>query len=134
MLMSRFKEGDLIVCTSRVKGVTALNIGDEYIVHYYQSPNVVKLKGVSGVWSESQFELVRDPPTEHRHAALIKAWAEGAEIQCWSEGSGLWRTNARPQWETYLKYRVKPKDLSTAELRLRVDELEAQVVALGGTI
>lgn len=55
--------------------------------------------------------------TPHKHAALIKAWADGAEIQFryrrggnplvkWSD----WKTVGNPQWdtsETY-EYRIKP--------------------------
>ena len=51
--------------------------------------------------------------TPHKHAALIHAWAEGAQIQYdfgrgWSdyaEGSGL-----APSWnDPLIKFRVKPK-------------------------
>ena len=57
--MGRFKEGDLIVCTSRLAGVTKINVGDEYIVHHLQTQDLVKLKGVGGYWSVQQFRLVQ---------------------------------------------------------------------------
>lgn len=49
--------------------------------------------------------------TPHKHAALIKAWADGAEIQ-WRESfldDGEWRATLFPSWEPDLEYRIKPE-------------------------
>lgn len=54
--------------------------------------------------------------TPHKHAELIKAWADGAEIQCrigngyrgsvfWSE----WDDVRHPHWDTRFEYRIKPE-------------------------
>ena len=44
----------------------------------------------------------------HIHAAVIKAWADGAEVQ--SKGSSTqWMDNDRPQWYEHTQYRVKPE-------------------------
>jgi hypothetical protein len=47
--------------------------------------------------------------TPHKHAALIKAWADGAKIQV--SGFGLWIDvpDNQPQWSTECDYRVKPE-------------------------
>lgn len=45
--------------------------------------------------------------TPHKQAALIKAWADGAEIQ-YSIGAGGWKDCSPPSWSETLVYRVKP--------------------------
>jgi hypothetical protein len=53
--------------------------------------------------------MMRKP---HKHADLIKAWADGAEIQYkMSEylASDVWIDTHQPVWESNNEYRVKPK-------------------------
>ena len=46
----------------------------------------------------------------HKHAELIKAWADGAEIECKFK-SGNWRTVEYPDWANPLEeYRIKPEE------------------------
>lgn len=49
-------------------------------------------------------------PTPHKHAAVIKAWADGAEIQ-WKYPHELdWKSSTFPSWDARgLEYRVKPE-------------------------
>ena len=42
-----------------------------------------------------------------KHADLIHAWAEGAEIQALFAGG--WSDCIKPQFEDHIKYRIKPK-------------------------
>lgn len=45
----------------------------------------------------------------HKHAALIKAWAEGAKIQVKSR-LGLWTDlEFQPLWRVNMEYRIKPE-------------------------
>ena len=44
----------------------------------------------------------------HKHAELIKAWADGAEIQVKND-DGVWR-DAEPLWCDYKEYRIKPAE------------------------
>ena len=44
-----------------------------------------------------------------KHADLIKAWADGAEIQCHHEDYG-WIDNPYPHWWEFNNYRIKPKE------------------------
>ena len=46
----------------------------------------------------------------HKHAELIKAWADGAEIQFLARG-GRWRDCAQnqPEWNLTTEYRIKPE-------------------------
>jgi hypothetical protein len=44
----------------------------------------------------------------HKHAELIKAWADGAEIEAYA-GSSSWVTIPSPEWYSDTKYRIKPE-------------------------
>ena len=47
---------------------------------------------------------------KHKHADLIKAWADGEVIQYYGETSKDWFdcTNNNPSWDSTTQYRVKP--------------------------
>ena len=47
----------------------------------------------------------------HKHAALIKAWADGAEIQEKSVDHGAWVSVNYPVWYNSMEYRIKPKTI-----------------------
>lgn len=44
----------------------------------------------------------------HVHAALIKAWADGAEIEVRSPPGSGWRSCEHPAWCVGAEYRIKP--------------------------
>lgn len=44
---------------------------------------------------------------KHKHADIIKAWADGAEIEFRHEGDN-WQTAYDPAWVAHCEYRVKP--------------------------
>lgn len=47
-------------------------------------------------------------PTPHKHAALIKLWADGAVIEKkYSDGS--WKMVNVPMWQDVVEYRVQPR-------------------------
>ena len=46
----------------------------------------------------------------HKYAALIKAWADGAEIQA-KLRSGEWIDLSTPTWGMEAEYRIKPEPL-----------------------
>jgi len=46
----------------------------------------------------------------HKHAALIKAWVDGAEIEYWNITLKQWRYVSIPGWLLDTEYRIKPKD------------------------
>jgi hypothetical protein len=46
---------------------------------------------------------------KHKHAELIKAWANGAEIQSRNDISGCWEDNRLPMWAHDTMYRIKPE-------------------------
>ena len=46
---------------------------------------------------------------KHKHAELIKAWADGAEIQIFSKLFNEWRFISEPDWNKDYQYRIKPE-------------------------
>jgi len=46
---------------------------------------------------------------KHKHADLIHAWADGAEVQ-YSFGEDVWHDTNRPEWRIDIEYRIKPKE------------------------
>ena len=46
--------------------------------------------------------------TPHKHAELIKAWADGAKIQGLFGGE-TWRDVDTPSWQVHRQYRIKPE-------------------------
>ena len=46
--------------------------------------------------------------TPHKHAELIKAWADGAEIECQTSFKD-WVGTRVPSWDSASKYRIKPE-------------------------
>ncbi|CAB4127230.1 hypothetical protein UFOVP84_83 [uncultured Caudovirales phage] len=47
---------------------------------------------------------------KHKHCDLIKAWAEGAEIQHFCTYDNRWVDNEAPAWSSCAEYRIKPKN------------------------
>lgn len=47
----------------------------------------------------------------HKHAELIKAWADGAEIEFYSDVSEMWLQTPEPVWASDLLYRVKQVEI-----------------------
>lgn len=43
----------------------------------------------------------------HKHAELIKQWADGAEIQVYTD---TWHDDSFPLWRPNLEYRIKPEE------------------------
>ena len=46
--------------------------------------------------------------TPHKHAELIKAWADGAEIEVKGSTEDSWFF-VDPDWDTDIEYRIKPE-------------------------
>lgn len=58
--------------------------------------------------------------TRHKHADLIHAWAEGAEIEVKDSVEG-WRYISEPNWYPEYEYRIKPKTIRAARVYLKQD-------------
>ncbi len=57
----------------------------------------------------------------HKHAAIIKAWADGAEIEALRDGE--WMLCLGPEWHEETEYRIKPEK-EYPKSSLTDDELE----------
>jgi hypothetical protein len=74
----------------------------------------------------------------HPHAALIKAWAEGAEIQYFNEHAGdcgEWCNviNNTPLWDVTVQYRIKPEEPSNEPWKPNRKEIYFFVNTYGAT-
>jgi hypothetical protein len=56
----------------------------------------------------------------HKHAELIKAWADGAEIE-YRENDSPWFSAPRPVWNDWQEYRIKPEPKPDIEAYTRID-------------
>jgi hypothetical protein len=45
---------------------------------------------------------------KHKHAEVIKAWVDGAEIEAFDHHIKKWFVVKHPIWESDMEYRVKP--------------------------
>ena len=45
----------------------------------------------------------------HPHAEVIKAWADGYEIQFWGVSAQRWHDTTYPEFSPHMKYRIKPE-------------------------
>jgi len=45
----------------------------------------------------------------HKHADIIKAWADGSEIEVFNKNKGIWQRTSCPIWAEDFAYRVKPE-------------------------
>ena len=56
--------------------------------------------------------------TPHKHAELIKAWADGVEIEYWNETTAKWENViGTPTWNTKNNYRIKKNIVKTVGYR-----------------
>ena len=58
----------------------------------------------------------------HKHAELIKQWADGAEIQIYKDNLDKWTDITTPSWDKFRVYRVKPKVKWTPKYKLEAYE------------
>ena len=54
--------------------------------------------------------------TPHKHAEVIKAWADGAEIEV--RTSTGWVYTSNPSWDRVNEYRVKPSEPVTRKVKM----------------
>jgi hypothetical protein len=58
-----------------------------------------------------------------RHAHLIKAWADGAEIE-YLDGFGDWQLKSYPSWSPHVVYRVKPNTYISSSSNTNLEDYE----------
>jgi len=67
----------------------------------------------------------------HVHCELIKAWADGAEIEVYSALSDEWFSECTPLWLNGFEYRIRP---NKTDKELQIEKLEEQAKQLASDI
>jgi hypothetical protein len=77
---------------------------------------------------------------QHKHAKEIKAWADGAQIQCSWKNEEYWCDIADPSWSLDCNYRIKADSDADAyrellrnyiDIKLKYEALVLAVKSLG---
>jgi len=145
--MSNFKVGDRV----RVLEVATGTFSSDYIlwvegmeecagVFYTVKENLggyIHLDDSSGGWSFSAEWLeLAYPNKPHLHCELIKAWADGAEVDRFCTNLYEWQPVLYPTWRVHDKYRIRPnktdKDLKIEELERQAKQLASDITKLRG--
>lgn len=61
--------------------------------------------------------------TPHKHAELIKAWADGAEIEVRSKYGNGWMKSGNPSWEPDYEYRIKPEPTDYEKYGVQIGDI-----------
>jgi len=67
--------------------------------------------------------------TPHKHAALIKAWADGTAIQYLERSTCDWKDDPSPVWNVNIHYRIKQ---TTIKYRCYLNKYGAIIVIRHG--
>ncbi len=71
--------------------------------------------------------------TQHKWHKEIKAWADGAEIEWFNHETQQWRpTNYMFEWNTAVKYRIKPQPKEPQYLYVWESEIGIAVTSVFG--
>lgn len=128
--MSKFKVGDVV---RRIGGCDSLPVGSVCTVKEVLGRSVI-VEETPQKYSTEFFELVRHayPNPPHKHAEIIKAWADGAEIEVYFSHNG-WFSVSQPSWSKGVKYRIRPANPNAdkiAELEKTIDQAKKQLQEL----
>lgn len=116
--MSKFKVGDRVRCIegylSAYYPASRLEYGNHYTVADVSLHATIRVGDKSsGWWGDCRFELVKEEQvnTPHKHAALIKAWADGAQVQVKNDLNDWYdcKGEIAPSWRADFEYRIKPE-------------------------
>ncbi len=126
--MADFKIGDRVKCLD--SGLD-INLGRVLEVSDVSPAGYLSFKGLSfGGYSPKSFTLLTRI-TPHKHAELIKAWADGAEIEVRPPGSRDFYLSCNPCWYDRHEYRIK---LVKSDIGIKIDGLEQQAKDLAEEI
>ena len=74
--------------------------------------------------------------TPHKHADLIKAWADGAEIQYRDKGEqAAWDTMTVPYWNCdWIEFRIKPQPKPDVTAYFKSGNINREMTSLGASV
>ena len=130
---SEFKTGDRVKVVDLLGAGDALGagvcLGDILVVERLDYEGCYFRGGITSFFLYNKRLVAAYPNPPHKHAELIKAWADGAQIQYKSLGS--WYDIYQPDWRSEGEYRIKPqrsdKDIQKDE---QIERLEQQALDL----
>ena len=132
--MCKFKIGDRVELMERYIKSPAGSVGIVTKIRPGSEDFLVSVDGVCCAFA-FRFKLVKPsyPNPPHKHAELIKAWADGAEIEynCRNKEQPKWIASKSPMWSVTAEYRIKPQ--KTAK-DIKLEELEAKARKLADEI
>lgn len=112
----KFKAGDKVRCL--VDNYWTIDKGEIKLVSSV-TDEYLYLKGFGHKYFQGFFELASTP---HVHCDLIKAWADGAEIEVNLPDKG-WVSAENPHWVHLYKYRIKQETTQQQEIIRIKDEM-----------
>lgn len=129
--MSKFKVGDKV---RRIAGAAlSCPIGSVQTVEGFDYDGDLILKGLGDLGYCARYFSPLYPNPPHKHAELIKAWADGAEIEeYWeTDDDWGWERNLFPDWYESTSYRIKPNEPTPKEkAQAKLEELMKQAEEL----
>lgn len=133
--MNKFKVGDYVKCIDASMTMELIK-GAGYWVEEVDWRGDLLLRDIGKpkhmcTWHPSRFVLVEEPPkpvphatsVPHVHAALIKAWADGAKIECRYHPKGEWFDTESPSWNLTNEYRIKPEPKPDVTLAMCIGQM-----------
>ncbi|MFM7896671.1 MAG: hypothetical protein ACKO8L_12260 [Flavobacterium sp.] len=105
-----------------------------YLFAYWESKSITKSELVDGSYfknhnsvettlEELKQMLNQTKKKPHKHAELIKAWADGAEIQYQHRGEWYDVHGNSPTWESHTNYRIKPEPSDIEKYGIEVGDV-----------
>lgn len=124
--MNKFKVGDKVVCTDAFSK-SAISEGRVYKVRCVYDDSV-GVEEKTGLFCHSRFELAPQYPNPpHKHAELIKEWADGAAIQYFnSDGEWMDVLCNKPYWCDADEYRIKPVETKSPN-QIEKERIQAEM-------
>ena len=126
--MTNFKVGDIV----KLKSGNKFSNGEYTCVIVKMRDMDVYLSSTT-LHNVNQLELAYPNPP-HKHRDLIIEWANGADIQVWTDN--YWLGVEIPKWYESRKYRVKPqkteRDIEIESIQKQMDELKERLENLKG--
>lgn len=124
-MSTKFKEGYQVEVIVKSSGV--LPVGHIGYITSVESGGIVQvdneLMGWFGGLCGGELRLIKGATTPHKHSDLIKAWADGAEVQ-YKSSVGGWYDMSQPSWSERGEYRLKPTPEPTHTMELSKVEKE----------
>lgn len=130
----KFKIGDDAIALESYNqwGIKIVQGRTYRVVDIFPPNNTIRLEGLAVPWwNESRFELAKQLKP-HKHASLIKAWADGYKIQVrgmvHGRDWGPWRDIPYPTWypASTSEYRIKPEPTPDVEEEFQLSISVAQ--------